>query len=464
MSVLLISIIVVFLLSMVLLGFWASKGQKTGDDFLVGGRRFGILTTSATQIATSFGGGVMLAQVGIGYRYGFSVLVYSSIAAPLGVFLLARFYSEWLRRQNFYTTTDWMCFQYGETKFLRALTSTVVSFYALASWVAQPVAAGKLLNVITGLPLEYGIILAAAVVIIYTMTGGIIAVAYTDIAQLALMLLAIFVLLPTVVMEAGGLQSVFAAVPPENLTLNAVGDDVLLAWFLAVLPGQMVKQTYHQRIFSARDEKIAKQGLYNLSIASCLQGVWAALMGMSIYALNQTLVDEEHASIWVIQYALPPVVAALALAAIVAATVSSADSSLHSASAAFTRDFYQKIFRPNAKDKDVVMVSKICVLVVGVLGIVVGVSMASVLQALLLGYSITAAGLFFPLILGHLWRGANRVGAIWGIISGVAITVFFKLSDDMLPPLLPPISAGLLGSLIATVAGSLIGSKFARDS
>jgi len=66
MSILLISLIVLFLFAMIILGFWSSRGQSTGDDFLVGGRRLGILTTSATQIATSFGGGVMLAQVGIG--------------------------------------------------------------------------------------------------------------------------------------------------------------------------------------------------------------------------------------------------------------------------------------------------------------------------------------------------------------------------------------------------------------
>lgn len=453
MNALLIALIAAALAGMLGIGVWASSRQKTAADFFVGGRRFGLLSTSATQIATSIGGGVMLAQVGIGYRWGFSVLVYSSIAAPLGVFLLARFLARWLRSQDFYSTTDWMCHQYGETRLLRGLTAFVVSLYAVAAWVAQPIAAAKILNVLTGLPLEWGILLCAVVVIVYTMTGGIIAVAYTDVAQLALMFLAIFVLLPVVMAEAGGIGQVLESVPSENLTLSAAGDDVLLGWFFAVLPAQIVKQTLHQRIFGARTEAIAVQGLYNLSIASCLTGVWAALMGMAIFSLNPGLEDQELATIWAVQEILHPVVAAIALAALVAAVVSSADSALHSASTSLTRDIYQMVFRPAATDKEIVRVSKVCVTSVGAAGIVIGIYSPQVLDAIVLGYSLTAAGLFFPLVLGRFWRGATRAGAIAGIVAGVAFTVTFKLVDG-LGESIPAVAAGLLASAAAMVAVS----------
>ena len=152
MNVVLITLIALLLGGMLAIGWFASRKQKTAEDFFVGGRRFGLFVSSATQIASTFGGGVMLAQVGIGYRWGFAVMVYSSIAAPLGVFLLARYFARWLRSQNFYTTTDWMCQQYGESRILRGLTSSVVSLYAVAAAVAQPIAAGKILSLTTGLP------------------------------------------------------------------------------------------------------------------------------------------------------------------------------------------------------------------------------------------------------------------------------------------------------------------------
>jgi Na+/proline symporter len=452
----LITLIGLLLGGMLAIGWFASRKQKTAEDFFIGGRRFGLFVSSATQIASTFGGGVMLAQVGIGYRWGFAVMVYSSIAAPLGVFFLARYFARWLRSQNFYTTTDWMCQQYGESRLLRGLTSSVVSLYAVAAAVAQPIAAGKILSLVTGLPFELCLILAAVVVIIYTTAGGIVAVAYTDVAQLCLMVLLILGLLPLAIIEAGGFANIFASVPPKNLTIFAPGNDVLLAWLLAVLPATMVKQTYHLRIFGATSQQVAARGLYNLALAGCFIGVWAALMGMSIYTINPSLADQEHATVWLIQHLLPPWLMVIVLAAMVAAIAAAADSALHSFSSSFTRDIYQMLLKPNATDRDLRRVSQLSVVVIGLIGIFIAIAVPVVLDALLLGYSLTAAGLFFPLILGRFWKGATQAGAIASIVAGVVFTVLFSLIGE-LKELMPAVAAGLLASLIALIAVSKLG-------
>ncbi len=453
MNATLVILIAVLLTGMLAIGWWTSRGQKTAEDFIVGGRRLGLFVSSATQIAATFGGGVMLAQVGIGYRWGFAVLVYSSIAAPLGVLLLARFFARWLRSRNFYTTSDWMCHQYGESKWLRGMTSSVVSLYAVAAAVAQPIAAGKILSVTTGLPYEACLILAAVVVIIYTTLGGIVAVAYADVAQMCVMMLLIFVLLPLAVSEAGGLTKVFTSVPSQNLTIAAPGYDVLLAWLLAVLPATMVKQTYHLRIFGARTEQVAARGLYNLALASCLIGVWAALMGMSIYTINPSLEDPEHATVWVIRNLLPPWLMVIVLAAMVAAIAAAADSALHSFSSSFTRDIYQMLLHPEASDQQLRRVSQLSVIGIGLVGIAIAIAIPQVLEALLLGYSLTAAGLFVPLILGRFWKRATHAGAIAAILAGVSCTILFHVVDG-LTDYMPAVAAGLLASLAALVVVS----------
>lgn len=450
MNAALIAVIGALLAGMLVIGWWTSRKQTTSEDFFIGGRRFGVFISSATQIAATFGGGVMLAQVGIGYRWGLAVLVYSSIAAPLGVFLLARFFARWLRRQDFYTTTDWMCHQYGESKWLRGLTSAVVSLYAVAAAVAQPIAAGKILSVTTGLPFEACLILAAVVVIIYTTLGGIVAVAYADVAQMCVMALLIVVLLPVAVIEAGGFTRIFAAVPPQNLTLTAPGADILLAWFLSVLPATMVKQTYHLRVFGAKNEQVAARGLYNLALAGCFVGVWAALMGMAIYTIHPVLDDAEHATVWVIQNLLPPWLMVIVLGAMVAAIAAAADSALHSFSSSFTRDIYLKLWKPDASDRQLRRVSQLSVVAIGIVGIAIAIAMPVVLDALLLGYSLTAAGLFFPLIFGRFWKQATHAGAIAGILAGVSVTILFNVVDG-LSDYMPAVAAGLLASFIALV-------------
>lgn len=450
MNTALIIVIGLLLAGMLFIGWWTSRKQTSSDDFFIGGRQFGVFISSATQIAATFGGGVMLAQVGIGYRWGFAVMVYSSIAAPLGVFLLARYFARWLRRQDFYTTTDWMCHQYGESKWLRGLTSSVVSLYAVAAAVAQPIAAGKILSVTTGLPFEACLIFAAVVVIIYTTLGGIVAVAYADVAQMCVMVLLIVVLLPLAVMEAGGFTEIFDTVPPQNLTLTAPGNDILLAWFLSVLPATMVKQTYHLRVFGAINEQVAARGLYNLALAGCFVGVWAALLGMAIFTINPNLQDAEHATVWVIQNLLPPWLMILVLGAMVAAIAAAADSALHSFSSSFTRDIYLKILKPEASDRQLRRVSQLSVVGIGIVGIAIAIAVPTVLEALLLGYSLTAAGLFFPLIVGRFWKQATHAGAIAGIVAGVTVTILFNVVDG-LDELMPAVAAGLLASFLALV-------------
>lgn len=454
----LLLLVALLLLGLLTMGLWVSRKARSSDDFMVGGRRFGLLISTATQIAATFGGGVMLAQVGIAYQWGFAVLVYSSIAAPLGVFLLAKFFAPWLRRQNFYTTADWMCHRYGESSLLRGLTSAVVSLYAVAVSVAQPIAAGKILSVATGLPFEACLIAAALIVIIITMAGGIVAVAYTDIAQFCVKMALIFGLLPLAISKAGGLPQVFDLVPSESLTMTGPGTHVLLGWLLAVLPATMVKQTYHLRIFSARTEKIAAGGLYNLAIASALVGVWAALVGMSIYAMNPGIEDPEHATVWLIQNQLPPWLATVALAAMIASIAAAGDSALHSVSTCVTRDIYQMLLKPNASDRQLRVVSQISVVVIGLIGIGIAIAVPVVLEALLLGYSLTAAGLFFPLIFGSWWKRATRAGAIASVFSGVSVTVLFNVVPS-LSEYVPAVVAGLLASLSALVLVSTVGGQ-----
>ena len=452
---LLLSIISLFFAGMLLIGFWASGRQKTASDFYVGGRNFGLLTVTATQVASAFGGGMMIAHVGIGYQWGFSEFAYVGIAIPAGVILLAVLAAGWLRRQNFYTTSDWMCARYGESKALRSVSSIAASLVTFGWWVSQPVAAGKVLNALTGIPLEWGIILAAAVVIIYTLSGGIIAVAYTDVAQLGLMLFALLVMLPLAISAAGGFDTIFNTVPEENLSLFAAGEDVVWGWILAVLPGQMVLQIYHQRIYSAKSEKIAKQGLYNLAFSCVLAGLWASLLGMAIYTLNPGLEDKEQAMMWAIMVFLPEALAILVLAAVVAAIVSTADSALHSVSASITRDFYQSIFKPGATDRDILAFSKICIVVLGVAGVVIGLYVPFVFKVLVMGYTLTSAGLLFPLFLGRLWRGATGAGAIAGVVSGIGTVLIFNFVPVM-AEVMPAIAAGLIASLVFMVLVSLM--------
>lgn len=453
----LLGVVGLFFAGMLALGAWASKKQHTAADFYVGGRRFGTLTVTATQMASAFGGGMLIAHVGLGYAYGFAELVYMGALATgvLGLLLLV---ARWLRSQDFYTTTDWMVHQYGESAVLRTITSGVAMAVTLSWWISQPIAAGKVLHAYTGLPLELGILLAGAVVVVYTMTGGIIAVAYTDLAQLGLMALGMLVLLPLAWYEAGGWSAISAAVPAQNLGAWAPGKAVVWGWILAVLPGQMVLQVYHQRIFAAASERVARRGLLYLALSCLLAGGWATLLGLALYTLNPNLADRDTAVIWCVKELLHPAVAMLVLGAIMAAIVSTADSALHSTSASITRDFYQGLFRPDATDAQVLRFSKWSIGVLGLVGMTAGILLPDIIEVLVLGYTLTASGLLFPLFVGRFWRRATRPAAIASMVTGSLVALLTSvvpaLKSGLAP--VPAIAAGLLASGVVLVLVSLL--------
>ncbi len=452
-----LAVVGLFFAGMLALGAWASKKQKSAADFYVGGRRFGTLTITATQMASAFGGGMLIAHVGLGYAYGFAELVYMA-ALSTGVLLLMLLAARWLRSQDFYTTTDWMVHQYGKSRALRSITSGVAMLVTLSWWISQPIAAGKVLHAYTGLPVELGIVVAGLVVVVYTMTGGIIAVAYTDLAQLGLMVLGMVVLLPLAWTEAGGWSAISAAVPPQNLTPWAPGKAVVWGWVLAVLPGQMVLQVYHQRIFAARNERVARRGLLYLALSCLLAGAWATLLGLALRTLNPSLADPDAAMIWCVRELLHPAVAMVVLGAIMAAIVSTADSALHSTSACITRDFYQGFLRPDATDAQVLRFSKWTIAALGLVGMIAGILLPSIIAVLVLGYTLTASGLLFPLFVGRFWRRTTRTAAIASMVSGVVTALLFSVVPALkawLAPA-PAIAAGLTLSLITLIAVSLV--------
>jgi len=453
-NALIILILCSFFAGMLLIGYVTSKKTKTMSDFYIGGRTFGTFTTSATQIASAFGGGMMVAHVGIGYAYGFAEFVYVGMAFPLGVWLLSHLLSDSLRDGDYFTTADWMCGLYGDSKALRLATSITTLMVTLSWWISQPVAAGKIIHALTGIPVEIGIIVSVIVVVIYTMSGGMLAVAYTDVLQLCLMVLGVAVLLPITLIKAGGMSSVMSLVPAKNLGLLAPGKSVIIGWIFAVTAGQMVLPIYHQRILAARSSKIAKKSLKSLMISCIIAGAWASVLGMAIFALNPLISDSETAVVWAIENVLPSSIAVFILAAIVAAIVSTADSALHTSITSISRDIYHQLIHPAAKDEEIMHFSKKATVFLGLIGICIGIFVPQVIKLLVLGYTLTASGLLFPLVLGCHWKKVSSRGALAGIISGIAAAIIFSIAIPIFNLSFPAIIPGLITSLVCTVAFS----------
>ena len=438
--------VILWMAVMFAIGIVAGLKVKTGQAFFIGNRQFGMFAIIATQAATAIGGGCMIGWGGFAYTYGFGVMIYA-FSVALGMAILVGTVASHFQQRGYYTVPDWLCASLGEDKWMRGIASIIAMWVAIGWWAGNATALGTIINQLTGLPVIAGAIIGGGLTLIYCAVGGLVSVVRTDQIQFIALWIGALILIPFSISAAGGWSKVVATVPAENLDMWP-GTAIALGWLFAVAPGQMTLQMYFQRFSASKTVKVALWGMIGTIIATIAIGIYAALVGMSIRAINPDLKSAQMAVAWFASTKLSPILAIFILGGIAAAIFSTADSSLHSASANVTQDFYKMIIRPSSTDTDLLRVGRYTTVVIGILGILAALYMPFVMRWIVGGYSITAGGLLFPLFLGHYWKRTTRAGAIAGMLGGFVIA---------LPGLLVPSFGKWLSSLVvAPVIGALI--------
>ena len=276
---------------MVLIGYLVKNRIKTSEDYLVGGRSFGLFYNSGTLAACFLGGGILIGASGKIYSVGIWDDTYLSGGALLLIggflmclFMAGTFYMPKLWRMKFISLGDLFYVRFGRRTGL--LSSVLISVNFLF-WVAvQILVFGKIVNAILGWDLHVSIILAMTVICTYTMLGGLFAVCFTDIVQVTVTIIGVVALVPYSIAAVGG-WDVFLASYNVDLVqiIPASGEfDPWLAWFgafAAVGLGGIVSPDLMQRAFSAKSANIARCSAY---VAFTILFCFAILVAMASLA------------------------------------------------------------------------------------------------------------------------------------------------------------------------------------
>jgi high affinity choline transporter 7 len=445
------------------LGVWASARAEDGSfrDMVLAGRRLGLGVGVFTMTATWVDGGYVNGTAEQTYANGLL-----AVQAPWGYALSLLIGGLWfapvMRRHGFTTLLDPFDRRFGKKAaavlYLPALTGEVV-------WTAAILTAlGTTFGIILDLDSSWSIALSAAVVLIYTITGGLWAVALTDVAQLVVLVIGLWIVVPFISNSVGGFShawatyqtQVMAKAPPINWWTWA--DSGLLLVF-----GGIPWHVYFQRVLAARDEQVAKR----LSIYAGLFCVFAAIPPMLIGILasaadwhGRGLPAPEATLImpYVLRHLTPPVVAAIGLGAVSAAVMSSIDSSVLSASSMAAWNVYRPLMNPDASSAALTAVVKRMVVVVGVAATLMAIKVQSIYTLWVLCSDLVYC-ILFPQLLLALWdRRANR----WGSYAAMAVSVAIRAGagEPMLGlPMLLPLPVDASGAItipiksIAMVAG-----------
>ena len=428
---------------LVLLGIsvYKSRTVKSADDFMVAGRSVPVYMLVSTLVCTWIGSGSLFATAGLTFRTGISVLWFSA-GAWIGILLIYLIAGR-VRRITQYTLTDLLEQRYSRLAKILGTVTIIVAYMVIAGY--QFKGGGRFISIISqgSISPETGMLIAAALIVGFTVLAGMVSIVSIDIFNGSIMLLAMVVTLPFAVSAHGGLADVITTIQqaaPSHLLLTGGHDffwvvGITLPTFLLLLS----ESSIYQKFSSAKDEKSAKQAVMGMFFGVVLVEalmVAIALVGFAIYSddprffladgsLNRAMAEEIILRIGYEQ--LPAMVGALLLAAGAAILISTGNTFLMVTSTNVTRDIFQAFFFRQASPTQIVWLQRGCIIVIGVLAYLLMSQFETILEMALISYTMIGASLAPALMAAFFWKRVTRAGGVASIAAGMLTVVFIAM-------------------------------------
>jgi SSS family solute:Na+ symporter/sodium/proline symporter len=450
--------ILAYLGVLVALGLFQARHAKTGDDFLVAGRTLPWHVLVFTLLATWIGSGSLFGGAGLGYRAGFPAL-WQSAGAWTGI-ALVYFLAPRVRRIAKYTMPDVLELRYGTAARVLGTIVVVIAYTTIAAYQFR--GGGRLLNLAAGMDVGTGALITMMFCVIYTTIAGMLSVAYLDIGNGLAMLVGVALAIVYLMMHAGGVGPAFAALRPDQVALFGTLDPWrdAGALFLPTMLLLMGEANMYQKFFSARDERNARLSVVGWIVGTIVVETLIVAVGVfgssAIPGLNTA--DSEAIVLRVAGSVLPTALGVLLVCGAAAIIVSTANSFLLTPASALMRDVYQTTINPRATDRQILALTRIFVVVLGVLGFVALRFFTTILEMALWAYTMYGASITPALLAAFLWPRVTRAGGVASIATGMVTTlgweIYARLSGGY-PYQLDTVYPALALSLIALVGVSL---------
>lgn len=457
---------VTYLALVLYLGIRAYQRTHNLGDYILGGRKLGPIVTALSVGASDMSGWLLLGLPGAIYLAGVSE-IWIGIGLVVGAWFNWLYVAKPLRiyselANNSLTLPDYFENRFqDQTRLLRLLSAAVILLF-FTFYTASGLVGGAILFANSfGMDYFVALFLGAFIIVSYTFVGGFLAVSWTDAIQASLMLVALLLTPVIVVLDAGGpgaMWSHMESVTPGSTDLfngvGVLGMVSLIAWGLGYMGQPHILARFMaaespQRLVPAR--RIAMAWMVVVLLGSITTG----LAGMVHFA-GQPLANPETVFISLSQTLFNPWIAGIITAAILSAIMSTIDSQLLVSSSVISEDFYRVFVRPQASDKELLLVSRGAVMAIAVLALIIASDPQSrVLD--LVSYAWAGFGAAFgPIVLLSLvWRQMTAVGAIAGMLTGaLTVLVWSNLSGGIFD-LYEIVPGFLFASLMVVVVSKL---------
>ncbi|MCI6637371.1 MAG: sodium/proline symporter PutP [Bilifractor sp.] len=481
-------VMIVYLLGMLAIGFVVAKQNENVSDFYLGGRKLGPLVTAMSAEASDMSSYLLMGLPGVAYLSGMADVGWTCIGLAAGTYLnwliVAKRIRRYTARTGSITIPDFFSDRYQDKhRVLMMIAACVIIIFFIPYTGSGFAACGKLFSSLFGVDYHIAMIISAAVIISYTLTGGFLAASLTDFIQSIVMTLALIIVLIFGINKAGGMDAVianakslpgyFSMVQTYNQstgTASPYGFVTIistLAWGL----GYFGMPHILLRFMAIEDDS-------KLTISRRVASVWVVIsMGIAvmigIVGLGMTkagavpLLEGSASETIIVKISsllsqhgvLAAVFAGIILSGILAATMSTSDSQLLAASSSVSENIIHEFFHLDLDDKKLMTIARFSLAIIAVIGVGIAwnpnSSVFGIVSFAWAGFGAT----FGPVVLLALfWRRSNKYGALFGMISGGIMVFVWKYAIrpiggawniyELLPAFLVAILVNVIVSLL----------------
>lgn len=448
-----------YLVGMLVIGFVVGKIKiKTSHDYMIAGRRMGLFMVAFSLSANNIGGGSTtgLADKAFG-SWGMSAIWYV-LAASVAMIPLAYFAPK-IRKTLAVTIPEVVGRRFGKGSSVFSAVLNILALFCLTS--SQVAASGSVVATLTGIPMNVCLIVAGIIIIVYTTLGGMIADQISDLVQFIIILFGLAIATPIVIHGCGGWEAISAKLPGEQLDPTKIGWVVIIGYvfnyFCTFLSGpEMIS-----RFESAKDEKTAFRASLLSGVLMAAMSIFPTLLGLAALAMKDVIPDITGATAMmsVTEHFAPTIITGVVSAAIISATMSSADSNLLCMSTMFMNDIlihYSEKFR-RLDDKQVIFWTRAWNVIFCVVAMFISLLQINIVIMNTFAFAIRCAGPFAAYGLGMVVPRATKHSGQISIITGTIGVIFWQMlsGGDFYLGILPVVFGCAVGTLTFFIVNAI---------
>ena len=452
-----IVVMAIYLLLILAVGMYVSRTVKDSDDWAVAGRSLGVLPAAGTYFATVISAVSFMGYMGYYYNNGWGGW-WNWAGTAIATLIFAGWFAARLRRFGKVTLADFLEARYGRKH--AAIASAMVLFSTVLFTVAQLVGSGVLINTITGIDYKLAVIGVGIIFLLFTIAGGMLAVAWTDTVSAGIILVGVVIMMFTILGKVGGfteMHRILAETNPAALDPFAGGKiplGVAISWMVTWGIGNFGVPQLMTRFYSCKDEHVARmsQGWTGLALMFFYGPLMIIGLGASILIPGIEKADAVAPTI--ILQMINPLLGAVIVSAVLAAAISTADSVLLLAGTTAVRDIYQKYINPNADSRKVLTYSRYATFVIGIVAIILALgnnSTVLMIQANMVG--ILGSMIAMTVIIGFAWKRSNAQGGMAGMVVGISTAIIWYMLGKPFGwfPILPSIFTSSIANIVVSL-------------